>query len=307
MTDPEVKILMLKGDKGDGLTDDDMRQVKSQIDANSKVLNSRIDNLILSSGNESSAEVTDARTGYDGAAYATLGTAIRSQASELKEDIKTLNLNTNSLSGLTVYGFGDSLMYGHYEKVGILDRLAEKYRWKYSKFAFNGATVRGNSASSIIYQITNAPRVNPDCIILDGMMNDTYPDTVIGEITNGYDDNWAQSTYCGGLEKIFYTIRSIYSDTPTLFICCHKTPSRDITVQDKIQEKTRLICNKWSIPYVDIYRKGQINCCIDSLRKQYSYNNEGETHYGNGTHLTGNAYKQFYAPMIEQAMRNMYF
>ena len=43
----------------------------------------RIDNLILSSGNESSAEVIDARTGYDGTAYTTLGTAIRTQVNNL--------------------------------------------------------------------------------------------------------------------------------------------------------------------------------------------------------------------------------
>ena len=97
MNDPEVKVLMLKGDKGDGLSDDDMSRVKSQIDANSKVLNSRIDNLILSSGSESSAEVTDARTGYDGATYATLGTAIRSQASALKEDITNIAYTNNLL------------------------------------------------------------------------------------------------------------------------------------------------------------------------------------------------------------------
>ena len=69
MNEPEVKVLMLKGDKGDGLSDDDMRQVNSRIESNSKVLNSRIDNLILSSVSESSAEVVDARTGYDGTAY----------------------------------------------------------------------------------------------------------------------------------------------------------------------------------------------------------------------------------------------
>lgn len=40
-----------------------------------------------SSGNESSAEVIDARTGYDGTAYNTLGTAIRTQVNNLKEDI----------------------------------------------------------------------------------------------------------------------------------------------------------------------------------------------------------------------------
>ena len=48
-------------------------------------LGKRIDNLILSSGNESSAEVIDARTGYDGKAYKTLGTAIRTQANDIME------------------------------------------------------------------------------------------------------------------------------------------------------------------------------------------------------------------------------
>ena len=60
--------------------------IKSDVDA----LGKRIDNLILSSGTESSAEVIDARTGYDGTSYDTLGTAIRTQASELKSDLVDL-------------------------------------------------------------------------------------------------------------------------------------------------------------------------------------------------------------------------
>ena len=54
-------------------------------------LGKRIDNLILSSGIESSAEVVDARNGYDGTTYDTLGTAIRSQVSELKGDIAEIS------------------------------------------------------------------------------------------------------------------------------------------------------------------------------------------------------------------------
>lgn len=56
-----------------------------------KTTNSRIDNLIVSSGSESSAEVIDARTGYDGTAYDTLGTAIRTQVNNLNDDIVQLN------------------------------------------------------------------------------------------------------------------------------------------------------------------------------------------------------------------------
>ena len=57
-------------------------------------LGKRIDNLILSSGTESSAEVVDARTGYDGTAYPTLGTAIRKQVSELKGDLDGISNKT---------------------------------------------------------------------------------------------------------------------------------------------------------------------------------------------------------------------
>ena len=48
---------MLKGEKGETGDSD----YKPAVDA----LGKRIDNLILSSGTESSAEVVDARTGYD--------------------------------------------------------------------------------------------------------------------------------------------------------------------------------------------------------------------------------------------------
>ena len=76
---PIVKTLMLKGEKGDTGDSDYQPAVEA--------LGKRIDNLILSSGTESSAEVVDARNGYDGTTYDTLGTAIRSQVSELKGDL----------------------------------------------------------------------------------------------------------------------------------------------------------------------------------------------------------------------------
>ena len=82
---PIVKTLMLKGEKGD--TGDSYYQPAVY------ALGKRIDNLILSSGTESSAEVVDARNGYDGTTYDTLGTAIRSQVSELRSDLGNLRFS----------------------------------------------------------------------------------------------------------------------------------------------------------------------------------------------------------------------
>ena len=54
-------------------------------------LGKRIDNLIMPSGKESSAEVIDARNGYDGTTYDTLGTAIRTQVNDINKDLDDLN------------------------------------------------------------------------------------------------------------------------------------------------------------------------------------------------------------------------
>lgn len=78
----KARVLMLKGEKGDKGDND----YKPAVDK----LEKRLDNLILSSGTESSAEVIDARNGYDGTSYDTLGTAIRKQVSELKGNLADL-------------------------------------------------------------------------------------------------------------------------------------------------------------------------------------------------------------------------
>ena len=118
MTDPEVKVLMLKGDKGDGLSDDDMRQVKSLIESSSKTLNSRIDNLIAPSGAESSAEVIDARIGYDGTPYSTLGTAIRSQVKDLKNSADDLEGGLSKLQNEKELSFqtGNNFFFYKFKK-----------------------------------------------------------------------------------------------------------------------------------------------------------------------------------------------
>ena len=64
--------------------------IQSYIKSDVNALEKRIDNLILSSGSESSAEVIDARTGYDGKSYDTLGTAIRTQVNNINEDLRDI-------------------------------------------------------------------------------------------------------------------------------------------------------------------------------------------------------------------------
>ena len=59
------------------------------------VLEKRIDNLILSSGTESSAELQDVRVGYDGKIYPSAGDAVREQV------VQIMQQGSNSGSGIT--------------------------------------------------------------------------------------------------------------------------------------------------------------------------------------------------------------
>lgn len=212
------------------------------------------------------------------------------------------------LTDKTVYNFGDSLMYGHYSGEGILDGLCAETGALLTKYAINGATVLGSTGLyNIENQVKGASDVTPDFVIFDGLMNDDsmLPNytTKLGALSSSFDENTLDiNTFYGAFEHLLYAIRTKYTNTNMIFVCCHKTPSRDYSAQETLQKAVRECCEKWSVPYVDIYNDGQINCYFDNLRKLYSYDKEGETSGGSGTHLTGEGYNKFYAPIIKAKM-----
>lgn len=217
-------------------------------------------------------------------------------------------LSTNPLYNKVLYGFGDSLVYGHYSGEGMLDSIANECGMNYSKYAVNGRTVRGTGETSIYYEINNAPSDVPDFVVLDGMTNDAYDevaDSHLGALTNGYNDTYDISTFYGSLENIFKLLRTKYKNANIVYVIPHKMPTRTVNAQEKLYEAVVKTCKKWAIPTVDIYNGGQINTNIDGMRNQYSYNNAGETSGGNGTHLTGEGYKKWHAPMIESKMKEL--
>ena len=63
-----------------------------------------------------------------------------------------------------------------------------------------------------------------------------------------------------------------------------------------------LAVDNGDIPYVDVYRQGQINTCIKGMRMEYSYDTADCLTGGNGTHLNATGYKKWYLPMLETAM-----
>ena len=210
----------------------------------------------------------------------------------------------NPLSNKTVYSFGDSLLAGHYSGEGMIDGLVAENNMKYTKYATNGHTICGDGTTSILNQINNAPSTPPDFVIFDGLTNDAYDNIAnnVGTISPSFKGGYGTNDFTASFETICYTLRNKYVDSNIIYIAPHKMSSRSKNAQDILQARAKEICNKWSIPVVDIYNEGQINCYIDSMRIKYSYDNAGETDGGNGTHLTGKGYNKWYKPLIESKM-----
>jgi lysophospholipase L1-like esterase len=212
--------------------------------------------------------------------------------------------DSNRLVGKKVYGFGYSLMKGHYSGEGMLTGLCRDNGMQFTNYAINGASVQGSTGGyNITNQITDASQTVPDFIVVDGMTNDLASSTDLGQLTDSYSSNdFDLTTYYGALENELYTLRNKYMTANIIYVIQHRMPTRNKAAQDSFVDATLKTCAKWSIPVVNIYDDGQINCYLDNMRNAYSYNNEGETSGGNGTHLTGTGYNKWYAPIIKAKM-----
>lgn len=209
------------------------------------------------------------------------------------------------MSEKILYGFGDSLVDGHCLGIGMLDALAEKYGLDYHKFARNGAAVLPSARADVLdiaTQIESAPATPPDMVCFDGLTNDTYTPVMdhLGQLSDTYCGHYDQSTFYGAFERICFLLRNKYPDSAIFYICVHKMPTRDMAVQAVLQMTAREVCEKWSIPYADVFRQGEINTCVDAMRVKYSYDTAESLTGGNGTHLNAAGYLRWYLPLLEK-------
>ena len=211
----------------------------------------------------------------------------------------------SALAGKIVYSFGDSLLAGHYSKLGMIHGLVEEYGMIYKRYANNGATI--NLAGASVYaQVQGASTLCPDFIVFDGLTNDVsntglkYP---VGTVSNGFDEELDTTTFCGSFEATVKLMKEKYPTARIVFVTPHKMPTRHLGYFKQLVDIAKEICEKWGVTVADVYYAGTIDTTIDAQRVVYSYNNQSESEgNGNGTHLTGIGYDIFYAPVIARAM-----
>ena len=182
---------------------------------------------------------------------------------------------SSALDGLSVYAFGDSILYGHSRpQTSVLRLMAGQYGWKLSMFARNGATVLPGE-NQILRQVHAAPKAAPDLIVFDGYTNDDYgskesdPFNRSGEkpdITARYgviQENGAaafdQATFCGAFESLLDAMRQKWPESGIVYLTVHKSDARDFAIQSRLRDLTVEMCGQWGAAVADVFADTELD------------------------------------------------
>ncbi|MBQ8599878.1 MAG: SGNH/GDSL hydrolase family protein [Clostridia bacterium] len=103
-----------------------------------------------------------------------------------------------------------------------------------------------------------------DYVVLFGGINDAMESVEVGSCSDSYlSKDFNTSTFAGGLENlIFYTLH-YYGDTAAVgYMSCFKTPNYAngrCADMSAYYEVAKQICEKWQIPYFDMYNHEKLN------------------------------------------------
>lgn len=185
---------------------------------------------------------------------------------------------------------GDSVCYGanwrptpdDYSTTGWRKLVQEKYPTaKTYGYGVGGTTiaVRENRTDSIYERISTMYAEHPDAdyIILQGGINDCWNSVPLGAISNGYEDTLDVTTFCGAMEKMLKESILNWKGKKIGFICTYKIKGADNSAWNfkSYIDKAKEICDKWSVPYCDLYNKSGLCLKLDDIATIYS---DGGTH-----------------------------
>lgn len=194
---------------------------------------------------------------------------------------KNFSISSSYLSGsLKLYNkkaafCGDSIMKGDSDRPhqgSWADVIGKNNLMNYINFGVSGATIGRSSQAGrgCIQDQVTALGDTYDYIIIQGGCNDGGTLTNIGQITEGYNEEFDRSTLYGGLEYLCKYLSLNFSTKKYGFIITYNFGEDNI--QSAIKERMDAIanvCNKWGIPYIDLRECAGFNLVNKELREIY--------------------------------------
>ena len=206
-------------------------------------------------------------------------------------EINNANDPFNPLNGKYIIFTGDSICYGagerpeieNWEQTGWVRRIKEYNPLTNVKgFGVGGSTItkREGRTDSVLERLNTMLNnaADADYIIIQGGVNDAYANIPLGDITEGFKNEFDEYTFSGALESVFDFCTKNWLGKITGFIVTFKVPSASSLEGEKFynyMQRAIEICKKWSIPYCDLFNNSNLNYYIDTVKNNYSKDNDG--------------------------------
>lgn len=221
--------------------------------------------------------------------------------------------NGNRLQGKSIYNFGDSVSAGvsQTEYNGACEYVADQNGMFCIDFAVGGSSMsydpgQSNPAyntNSILNKVITETSTHeePDFVLLAGGINDlkfttigTFsPPTSHTDFEETYINNLDVSKFSGAFEKAIYTILTAYPSTHLIYMFEHSMNGHWDDGTEEVYTRSKEICAKWSVPFIDMRHAGGFNLAIQSQFEEFSANYPTD-----GTHCNEKAYKLYYVPKV---------
>ena len=209
-------------------------------------------------------------------------------------------INSHNLYGKTGLFFGDSICYGEINNGGYVRLIAENNGMTNINRGVSGSTVakRVGENDSVLEKVT-ASIETADYIILEGGVNDSNSGQVpLGVFSSGYTTTLDEYTFYGAVESLLKTALLKWTGKKICYILTHNMNTRPLL--SDYYTALKICCEKWAIPYLDLYTMGGMNTNIEEIRNLYTKDTGGGI--GDGTHPNDLGYIIYYVPKIEAWM-----
>lgn len=151
--------------------------------------------------------------------------------------------------GKDIVGWAGRVIYGHDMTGKNLGR--------------SGASLSDcRGANRVIAQLVQEKNNVYDYVIMHGGANDAWDSAPVGEMTEGFDQPFDLTTFAGGLEEMFQYAKETFPDAQLGFIINFQIPKGTYGRLSDMSEYMDLavqICDKWEIPYLDLYHDEAFN------------------------------------------------
>lgn len=220
------------------------------------------------------------------------------------------DVESNVLNNKTLLFTGDSICYGAGERPDVEDwkdtgwvkRIRENNPLSnVYGYGLGGTTIakRKDKTNSILERLDTMLAENPDAdyIIIQGGVNDAYCyETIpLGEISTGYNEELDEYTFSGALESLFKKAQLKWQGKKIGFIVTFKIPSASYL--NDYMERAKEICEKYSVPYLDLFKSSGLNYHLTEIKDNYSDN-------ADGCHPNSKGY-DFISPIIEKWIKSL--